>query len=127
VGIVFQLTTPWNLPGPAWAHHAVGCPLVAAGVALAVWAVAAAGAVDLAAPNRVVAGGPYAHSRNPMYVAWTFVYVGVSLVLGSAWPLVLLPAVLAITHREVLREERRLAASLGPEFTQYRETVRRYL
>jgi len=44
-----------------------------------------------------------------MYVGWTVLYVGIALVLNTAWPLVLLPVVIMLTHRSVLREERRLS------------------
>ena len=62
-----------------------------------------------------------------MYVGWTVLYVGIALVLNTAWPLVLLPVVIMLTHRSVLREERRLAERFGVEFAQYRAAVRRYL
>ena len=127
VGIGLQLAVPWNLGGPAWVHHAVGWPLILAGLGLAAWAVSAAGADDLAAPARIVVRGPYGHSRNPMYVAWTLMYIGVAVVMGTGWLLALLPAVLALTHLSVLREERRLTGRFGDEFTRYRATVRRYL
>jgi protein-S-isoprenylcysteine O-methyltransferase Ste14 len=124
---VLQLIWPWNLEAPVWVRHAVGWPLVLLGSALAAWAVKAAGPVDLAAPERLVVLGPYRRSRNPMYVAWTLVYLGLALVLGSAWPLALLPAVLLLTHLAVLREERRLAERFGLGFGRYRREVRRYL
>jgi protein-S-isoprenylcysteine O-methyltransferase Ste14 len=62
-----------------------------------------------------------------MYVGWTMVYLGVALMAGSRWLLTLLPAVLAYTHRTVLREERSLETRFGRDYRQYRERVRRYL
>jgi protein-S-isoprenylcysteine O-methyltransferase Ste14 len=126
-GIVLQVVTPWSLPWPAWAGQGCGWPLVLAGLGLGAWAVRAAGAVDLERPDRLVDRGPYALSRNPMYLAWTLGYVGTSLVAGSAWPLLLLPGVLAVTHVEVLREERSLERRFGAAYRSYRASVRRYL
>ena len=107
--------------------HAVGWPLVAAGASLTVWAVHAAHEIDVEAPERLVAEGPYAYSRNPMYVAWTLLYVGTSFVLNSSWPLRLLPLVLGATHVVVLSEERDLEARFGASYRDYKAMVRRYL
>ena len=79
-----------------------GWPLILAGLWLGTWAVRAAAGVDLERPDQLVDNGPYAYRRNPMYVAWTVGYVGVTLVAGTAWPLLLLPAVLVVTQVVVL-------------------------
>jgi protein-S-isoprenylcysteine O-methyltransferase Ste14 len=126
-GLVLQLVAPWRLPWPAWVGRAVGVPLLLAGLALAAWAVRAAAEVDLARPGQLVRGGPYAVSRNPMYLAATAVYAGIALVAGAAWPLVLLPAVLLATHLVVTREERSLEARFGAGYRSYKASVRRYL
>jgi protein-S-isoprenylcysteine O-methyltransferase Ste14 len=89
--------------------------------------VRAAGRVDLERPNQLVDRGPYALSRNPMYLAWTLGYVAVALVAGTAWPLVLLPVVLVMTQVVVLREEQSLERRFGDAYRSYRTSVRRYL
>jgi protein-S-isoprenylcysteine O-methyltransferase Ste14 len=126
-GILLQVVRPWLLPWPAWVGHGCGWPLLIAGSWLGAWAVRAAGRVDLERPNQLVDRGPYAFSRNPMYLAWTFGYVGVALVAGTAWPLLLLPVVLVVTQVEVLREERSLERRFGDAYRSYRTSVRRYL
>jgi protein-S-isoprenylcysteine O-methyltransferase Ste14 len=118
---------PWRPPWPAGAGRAVGWPLLLAGLGLAAWAVRAAAEVDLERPDRLVRRGPYAHSRNPMYVASAAVYVGIALVAGAAWPLALLPAVLLATHVVIVREERVLDGRFGAAYRSYRASVRRYL
>jgi protein-S-isoprenylcysteine O-methyltransferase Ste14 len=127
VGFPLQLVAPWRLPWSAWVERAVGVPLLLAGLALAAWAVRAAAEVDLARPGELVRRGPYAFSRNPMYVAATAVYAGIALVTDAAWPLLLLPAVLLATHFAVTREERSLEARFGAGYRSYRASVRRYL
>ena len=112
---------------PGRMGHAVGWPLVAAGSSIVVWAVHAADEIDVEAPERLVAEGPYAYSRNPMYLAWTLLYAGTSFVLNSSWPLRLLPLVLGATHAVVLREERDLEARFGTSYRSYKARVRRYL
>jgi protein-S-isoprenylcysteine O-methyltransferase Ste14 len=126
-GILLQVITPWSLPWPAWIGHGCGWPLILAGLWLGAWAVRAAARVDLERPNQLVDNGPYAHSRNPMYVAWTAGYMGVALVAGTAWPLLLLPVVLVVTQAMVLREERSLERRFGDAYRSYKASVRRYL
>jgi protein-S-isoprenylcysteine O-methyltransferase Ste14 len=126
-GIVLHLVTHARLSWPAWVGHAVGWPLLLAGLWLAAWAVRSAAGVDLERPDQLVLAGPYALSRNPMYVASTLVYVGIALVLGAAWPLLLLPFVLLATHVVVVREERSLERRFGTAYRTYKKSVRRYL
>jgi protein-S-isoprenylcysteine O-methyltransferase Ste14 len=126
-GTLLQVVTRWSLPWPAWISHGCGWLLILAGLWLGAWAVRAAASVDLERPNQLVQSGPYAFSRNPMYVAWTLGYVGAALVAGTAWPLLLLPVVLVVTHVVVLREERSLERRLGAAYRTYKTSVRRYL
>jgi protein-S-isoprenylcysteine O-methyltransferase Ste14 len=126
-GILLQVIASWKLSWPAWIGHACGWPLILAGLWLAAWGVRAAADVDLQRPDQLVLGGPYAFSRNPMYVAWTLVYVGIALAADAAWPLLLLPVVLLVTHVVVVREERCLEHRFGPAYRRYKTSVRRYL
>jgi protein-S-isoprenylcysteine O-methyltransferase Ste14 len=76
----------------------------------------------------IVATGPYRFSRNPMYVAMSAVYVGLSLLMGVVWPLVLLPIVLlSLSALVIRREERYLGDAFGEEYGAYRARVRRWL
>ena len=104
-----------------------GWPLVAAGVALNVWAVAARGGEAIERPDLLVTDGPQAWTRNPMYVGWTLLHVGVGLLARSPWVLATWPVSFALVHRSVLHEERGLAQRFGREFTEYRTQVPRYV
>jgi protein-S-isoprenylcysteine O-methyltransferase Ste14 len=126
-GILLGTFASWPLFSAPWLGHVTGWPLVLAGFWLATWAVMAAASVNVAVPNRLVVQGPYAFSRNPMYVAWTLGYLGITFVANTAWPLVALPVVLLMTHVVVLREERYLEGRFGAEYQRYMRSVRRYL
>jgi protein-S-isoprenylcysteine O-methyltransferase Ste14 len=105
----------------------LGWPMVAAGVALDAWAVAARRGEAIEHPSVLVTGGPQARTRNPMYVGWTLLHVGVGLLARSPWVLAAWPVSFALVHRSVLREERRLAQRFGQEFSDYRTRVPRYV
>ena len=126
-GIVLHLVMGWRLFPSSVVGHTLGWPLVLAGAGLAVWAVGAAGRVDLARPARIVAAGPYHRSRNPMYMAWTLLYAGIALAVNTAWPFALLPAVLLWMHHTVVREERDLAGRFGAAYREYVSRTRRYV
>ena len=125
-GFALQAMVPRRLLRRARIGRVIGWLFVAVGTTLAARAVRAAGTVDVSDPDVLVTRGPYARSRNPMYVAWTGIYVGVALVRNTAWPIVLLPAVVFWTHVTVLAEECELERAFGAEYRTYRERVPRY-
>src|SRR5574341_1052094 len=84
-GILLNVITSWRLVWPAWSRHGLGWPLILAGLWRAVWSVRAAADVDTGRPDLLVRGGPYAFSRNPMYLAWTLIYLGIALLVHIAW------------------------------------------
>lgn len=78
-------------------------------------------------PTRsIVSSGPYAFSRNPLYLSMTFAYVAVTLILNTAWPLFLFPIMLtAVQFSVTLREERYLERLFGDSYRGYQAQVRR--
>ena len=78
--------------------------------------------------STLVTTGAYRWSRNPMYTGLAILYLGGALLLGSWWPIVLLPLVmLAVTTLVIQPEERYLAERFGMEYADYRARVRRWL
>jgi len=78
--------------------------------------------------NTLVTTGPYQWSRNPQYVGFTAIYVGVALLANQAWPLVMLPLVLLMVLLAViLREEGYLRARFGESYEAYCRRVGRWL
>jgi len=76
----------------------------------------------------VVTGGPYRFTRNPMYVGFTLMYVGISALADALLPILLLPAVQQLMRRGVIeREERYLESKFGDEYLQYKGRVRRWI
>jgi protein-S-isoprenylcysteine O-methyltransferase Ste14 len=78
--------------------------------------------------SRLVAHGPYRFTRNPMYTGLTLQYLGLSALLDSAWPIIVLPIVLVVLFKTVItREEMYLTDAFGVEYTEYVASVRRWL
>lgn len=76
----------------------------------------------------LVTAGPYRLTRNPMYLGFTGLYLGLALWFGGYWPLLLLPLVLVVmVHGVIRREEAYLERRFGEEYLAYRRRVRRWL
>lgn len=132
VGVTLDRMFPARLPGPRAAHRAVGVLLLVSGGALNVWSLVerrrrTTGKFELEQPQSLVTTGPYARSRNPMYVGWWLIHLGVGLLRGSAWMVATVPTAVLVEHPGVVDEERMLDREFGDEFARYRERVPRYV
>ena len=76
----------------------------------------------------IVAHGPYRFSRNPMYLGFALVTLGVAFMVNSAWMLLAVPIGLLLVQRLVIvREERYLERKFGEEYLNYKARVRRWI
>jgi protein-S-isoprenylcysteine O-methyltransferase Ste14 len=84
--------------------------------------------VQIDQASRVVTGGIYRLTRNPMYVGLTVLLVTWAVWLAVPWTL-LGPVFFALfTHRfQILPEERVMEAKFGSKYLDYRKRVRRWL
>jgi protein-S-isoprenylcysteine O-methyltransferase Ste14 len=107
--------------------------ILALSISLAIWAhrtMSAAGTTpNPAAPTTaLVTTGPFAYSRNPIYIAETLIYVAVAFFVNDLWFAPVLVAVMVVLERGVIRrEERYLAAKFAGAYEHYRAHVRRWL
>ena len=84
------------------------------------------GIIEVGDDQKVVATGPYALVRHPMYIGALVMLVGVPLALGSLWGLLtIVPMVVVIVIR-LLDEERFLAKNLAG-YSEYQSKVRYHL
>ena len=83
--------------------------------------------IDDVNPDKLVTGGVFAWSRNPIYVAFWLILLGQFLVFPNWLLLVYLAAATWLFHRQVRREEAYLAQRYGAEYANYCGRVRRYL
>lgn len=131
VGFILEAILP-SASIPA-AVNWLGVALIIAGIAFAVSFVRAFRHantnVDPGKPTTaIVTGGPYRITRNPGYLGMALAYTGISLAASALWPLLTLVAAVAVVDRAVIaREERYLERKFGPQYTDYKRKVRRWL
>lgn len=118
---------------PGAAQRTVGWALVALALLLSsgsVFLFRRAGTTPnpLRPTTALVVHGPYRFTRNPMYVAFAVLYIGVTLLVNSAWPFVFFPVMITLLDRLVIvREEAYLEAKFGDAYRSYRARVRRWI
>ncbi len=104
----------------AWFSHptvrslAIGAPISLAGLALRAWA---AGCLD---KNRELAtGGPYAYTRNPLYLGTLAVAAGLAVAARSPGLAALFAAVFLLVYLPVIQNEEQHLLRLFPEYAEY--------
>jgi len=88
----------------------LGLPLAVLGEAIRVWA---SGHIEKT--RRLATGGPYAHSRNPLYLGSLLIALGVALACASPWVVLAVAASFLAFYPSVVREESAFPAGRFPE------------
>jgi protein-S-isoprenylcysteine O-methyltransferase Ste14 len=122
--VVRIVPVPWNL---------LGILLLAAGVAINLVADGAFRKANTTVKpfqesSSLIVDGAFRTSRNPMYLGFVLILIGVAVLLGSLAPYAVVLAFAILMDRAYVRvEERMLAAKFGGEWEAYRQTTRRWL
>lgn len=75
----------------------------------------------------LVTTGAFAVSRNPIYLGFVLMLLGISLIFSLEWGVILTPVVwLALDRFVVIREEVYLSRKFGDAYTDYRRQTRRW-
>lgn len=137
--IAIATLLPSLLPSPWFGRplsdilFAVGCIAVAAVVALYFGAFKALrrGKTTIRpdkAAKHLVTSGPFAISRNPIYLANTLLMFAIGFIVGNAWFLLMgVLAAIATNKLSVEAEERHLEARFGKAYRDYKKKVRRWI
>jgi len=132
LGVVLHLLWPARLvPPPVSAPG--GAIVTVLAIALFVSAVRTLRAAGTPIPgNRptttIVRTGPYRFSRNPIYLAFSLLQLGISIWVNSVWLLATLAgAVALILYVVIRREEQYLERRFGAQYLDYKASVRRWL
>ena len=131
-GVVLNVV--WPLP---FVPHAlrlpVGCLLVVMAVVLFSYSVRRFRIAGTPVPGNqpataIVHTGPYRFSRNPIYLAFFTLHLGLAIWVNSLWLVATLVATVAVIVRVVVpREEQYLTRRFGSEYLEYKASVRRWL
>lgn len=136
VAIVLGRLAPVGLPSPGFIGELfafwIGLSLLLAGAGLdgsAMWTMVRARANILPhrAATALVTRGPFAFSRNPIYLGNTLMMVGAGLAFGNPWLIGTgITAALLVERLAIRREEQHLDARFGPAWRDYSARVRRW-
>ena len=88
----------------------LGLPLAVLGEAIRIWA---SGHIEKT--KRLATGGPYAHSRNPLYVGSLAMALGAAVACASPWVVLAVAAYFLAFYPSVTREEEAFLAAKFPE------------
>jgi protein-S-isoprenylcysteine O-methyltransferase Ste14 len=124
---------PWATGLPATILQVVGAILGLGALAMDVYCVKTfAEHKTTVLPHRaataLITTGPFAWSRNPIYVGNTLLVLGAGLYFGKLWLVILAPVAAVITQKLAIeREEKHLAGKFGTAWVDYASKVRRWL
>lgn len=108
-----------------------GVALVVAGELLRLWGVHHIGVISRTRSDRLgplVATGPFAYSRNPLYIGNIALWIGFALSAGVPWLAPVLLLVLGFEYHAIVRwEETLLESRLGPAYRDYAAQVPRWV
>jgi protein-S-isoprenylcysteine O-methyltransferase Ste14 len=108
----------------AWFSHptavslAVGAPVAALGLALRAWA-----AGCLAKDRELATGGPYAYTRNPLYIGTLLVAAGLVAASRNVLLGALFAAVFTLVYLPVIQNEQQHLRDIFPEYADYAARV----
>ena len=135
-GLVVQHFVPIQIVSglePARILKLMGVAEILIALALNAWAIATFRRLRTAIIPRsrasvVAEEGPYALSRNPMYLGFSVMYLGCAFTTNALWPLLFLPEAIALAYVfAIRREEQYLTREFGEVYTAYCARVRRWI
>jgi len=116
-GFLIVLVFGW-LSHPTAFSLAIGLPIALLGLALRAWA-----AGCLAKNQQLARGGPYAHTRNPLYIGTLMVAAGLVVASRNLWLGILFAAVFAFVYLPVIQLEEQHLRALFPDYAGYAAEV----
>ena len=116
-GFLIVLVFGW-LSRPTPASLAMGLPVALLGLALRAWA-----AGCLAKNRQLARSGPYAHTRNPLYLGTLIVAAGLVMASRNVGLGILFAAVFVFVYLPVIQLEEQHLRSLFPDYADYAAEV----
>jgi protein-S-isoprenylcysteine O-methyltransferase Ste14 len=124
------LLIPPPADSPTSSIWLAGAAVVAAGEAVRLWAVRHIGAISRTRSDRLgplVATGPFARVRNPLYLGNILLWAGFAVSAQLVWLAPILVLLLALEYHAIVRwEEELLQQRIGAPYSQYVAVVPRW-
>lgn len=116
-GFVLVAAFAW-FADPSWRSLAFGVPISLAGLALRAWA-----AGHLAKNQQLAISGPYAYTRNPLYLGTLIVAMGLAIACRSLGLALLFAVVFVLIYLPAIMLEEQHLRELFPEYSAYASKV----
>lgn len=132
VVLVELMSIYWNLMElPSWCQW-IGVGVAALGVVVFCMAIHTMqnnwrAGIPETRETSLVTKGIYRYSRNPAFVGFDLLYLGILIAFPNAWHACVVAAAAYIFHLQIINEEKYLADTFGEEYIEYKNSVRRYL
>lgn len=134
--LVLQILAAIYTPIPqtpfTWLIVLAGVSMYLAGAILAIWAKTTMSrswgvpGVHEKKQDKLVTEGPFAFSRNPIYVGFLMLYFGYAIAIQS-WLIILRIPLAIYFYKSSVREEKNLEKIFGKEYVAYKKRVPRFL
>jgi protein-S-isoprenylcysteine O-methyltransferase Ste14 len=116
-GFLIVIVFAW-LSRPTLESLTIGLPISILGLTLRAWA-----AGCLAKNQQLATGGPYAYTRNPLYIGTLLVAIGLVVAARNPWLGVLFTAVFLFVYLPVIQLEEQHLRRLFPDYATYAAEV----
>lgn len=78
--------------------------------------------------SSILIRGPYRWSRNPIYLCFIIIGVGIAIFLNNLWiALMMIPLIVVINKVVIQREEKYLESKFTDSYLDYKNNVRRWI
>lgn len=121
LGFAFAVLYVW-LARPTWRFLVLGSVLILPGLAIRALA-----SGHVRKNEALATSGPYAHTRNPLYLGSLLIGIGFAIAARSWWVGVVLILMFFAIYIPVIRGEERFLREKFPEFEDYARRVPRML
>lgn len=121
LGFLFAAAYLW-FAKPDWPWMAAGSAFIVAGIA-----VRAAASGHIRKNRELTTTGPYAYTRNPLYLGSIVIATGFVLAARNWWIGVALVLMFAFIYWPVIRDEEKYLRATFPGYEQYAASVPRFL
>jgi len=119
LGFAFAVFYLW-IAHPSWMSIAIGTAVVVPGILLRALA-----SGHVKKNEELTTSGPYAYTRNPLYLGSLMMAVGFAIAARSVWVLVLMVVMFCAIYLPVIRAEETFLRETFPNFDEYAHHVPR--